>query len=228
MGIGAKELVLLDELLDFSEAKKDSAFLELGNNYIKGTDAFDFLKSKQIEVILGGDQHPHGMVSKRLWNSLGYSHVSIDLNGLDDAYKIDLREVIDNSTWFNKFDIIYDGGTGEHVGHQYNLFLNMHRLVKQNGYIIRILPEVGSFPNHCSYYYTEDTFKVLCDKMGYELVKLKRHHTGKDGKNVMVYAVYKKVIDAEFMSEESFKEVPIHYTGTKANDARLYSYLYEG
>jgi hypothetical protein len=225
MGIGIGELKLLDTQLNFSVMKKNDVLLELGNNYIKGDEAFKFLEEKNISVILGGEQHQHGMVSKAMWSQLGYAHVSIDLNGMDEAYKIDLRTLISNPTWFEVFDIVYDGGTGEHVHNQYNLFKNIHNFTKLTGTMIRILPEVGSFPNHCSYYYTCGTFETLCEIMGYELLELKQHPTGVNGENIMVYAVYKKVNSNEFMSEETFKQVPIHYTGQQANDTQLYPYL---
>ena len=141
---------------------------------------------------MGGEQHPKGIVSKRFWGAIGFNHVSIDLNGLDGALSYDLREDINiKYNYKEQFDIIYDGGTIEHVSNQYWAFKNTHNLTKRGGTMIHVLPKVGFWEGHCSYFYTMDSFSKLAELCSYEIKELKEIDA------ILYYDSYKKSLTKE-------------------------------
>lgn len=224
MSIGYKEIIpLMNTLQDF-EDKKNISFCELGNNYMKGHEMDTWLKSVGFNFPIGGEQHNKGVVSKTFWSQIGFDHTSIDLNGFDGSLKLDLRE--DISVKLNKkFDIVYDGGTGEHVENQYMCFKNIHNITNDGGLMIHILPKVGYFPLHCQYYYTIESFKILSKICDYELVEIFEHEA--DG-GIMIYSTLKKSKShQDFVDLETFKSVPIHFVSDKSNDKLLYPYAYK-
>ena len=223
MAIGYKEITKLvgNTLLDYDN-KKNLQFCELGNNYLKGPKLMGWLEENNINLPIGGEQHPKGVVSKLFWEHIGFNHTSIDMNGYDGSLNVDLRKPAPPHL-LNKFDIVYDGGTGEHVDNQYNLFKNCHDMVMEGGIIIHILPKVGHFPGHCSYY-TTDTFKTLNQLNGYEFKELFEHDA--DG-GTMIYSVAQKITSNPFIDVDTFNNVPITYTKHTANDKVLYPYAYK-
>lgn len=76
-----------------------------------------------------------------LFKSLGYSHVqSLDYSDFEGADLVwDLNEPIPEKYW-GQFDLIYDGGTAEHVFHFPQLLKNIHLLLKEGGVIIHVSP----------------------------------------------------------------------------------------
>ena len=222
MGIGYREIIPLINTLNKLDGKDDISLCELGNNYLKGDEMIPWLESEGYNFTIGGEQHPTGVVSKTFWNRLGFNHTSIDMNGLDGSLPYDLRE--DISDKFNtKFDVIYDGGTGEHVDNQYMCFKNIHNITKTSGMMIHVLPKVGHFPKHCSYYYTIETFEVLYELCGYKILELFEHDAWG---GTMIYTTLEKN-DNEFITEEEFKKVPIEFVDEFSHDRNLYPYAYK-
>lgn len=224
MALGYREITKLvgNTLLNFNE-QENLQFCELGNNYLKGSKLMEWLKSNDINLPIGGEQHSHGIVSKLFWEYIGFVHTSIDMNGYDGSLNIDLRKPVP-SEFLNKFNIVYDGGTGEHVDNQYSLFKNCHDIVMEGGTIIHILPKTGHFPNHCSYYYTIETFEKLNELNGYKTKELFEHDA--EG-GTMIYSVIEKITNDPFINEDTFSNVPITYTQHIANDKMHYPYAYK-
>ena len=132
MGIGLKEALHFVDDLKIFENKTNVSICELGNNYLKGAGMTEWLKNNNIDISIGGQQHKKGYVSKKFWEALGFKHTSIDLNGYDGSLMYDLRYPLPSK--FGKFDIIYDGGTGEHIDNQYSLFKNVHNITENKYY----------------------------------------------------------------------------------------------
>jgi len=222
MGLGMREAIPLLKTLKELDGKENISFLELGNNYMRGDDTIAWVNSLNLNIPLGGEQHPKGFVTKTFWTQLGFNHTSIDMNGLDGSLNLDLRK--DLSKEFTKtFDFVYDGGTGEHVDNQYMCFKNVHNFTKPGGIMCHVLPKVGTVPGHCQYYYTLESFEVLAKLCNYEIKELFEHEAvaGK-----MIYATLKRK-NNEFITEEEFKKVPIHFVGGHSNDKDLYPYAYK-
>lgn len=222
MAIGYRELSkLVDSTFKDYIHKEGYTFCELGNNYIK-KDCFDWLEEKNFNLEKGGQQRSNGIVSKKFWEAVGFDHTSIDLNGLDGSLQVDLRKDAPEE-FLNRYDIIYDGGTGEHVNNQYKFFQNCHNMVKEGGLMVHILPKEGYFPKHCSYYYNLDSFEKLIELNNYEQLELFEHDAAG---GLMIYAAFRKVNNEPFIDEETFCEVPIVFTQYQANDKGLYPYAY--
>ena len=92
MGIGFKEATEVMNDIQIYEKKSGVSLCELGNNYLKGDKLMEWLESNDIILQNGGEQHSEGIVSKLFWESLGFNHTSIDMNGLDGSLKLDLRK----------------------------------------------------------------------------------------------------------------------------------------
>lgn len=105
-----------------------------------------------------------------LFKSLGFKNVSSmdnkDYEGADMIF--DLNYPIPEK-YHNKFDVIYDGGTAEHVFHFPKLLENLHLLLKEGGVIIHLSPsnnhaDHGFYmfsPQIFSYYYSANHYEIL-------------------------------------------------------------------
>lgn len=101
----------------------------------------------------------------------GTDVVSIDLNGKDKALPLDLQIPLPDS--IGTFDIIINGGTSEHVEDQDACFDNINRICRIDGLMFHMVPYVGSWPNHCQHYYTEESFRQLAIKYLYSVVDIR-------------------------------------------------------
>ena len=91
MGYSMRELTKIVPLL--SEHSDKTVMCELGNSYIKGKEVVNWLYAQDLrDIPTGGEQHSEGIVSKHLWERIGYEYLSIDMNKLDGAHYFDLRK----------------------------------------------------------------------------------------------------------------------------------------
>lgn len=116
---------------------------------------------------------------KEYFTNLGFSHISVDLNGNRGALVKDLTKPNDFLEWPNYFDILTNSGTTEHVEpyeSQYDCFKIIHDCVRIGGLIIHLIPDVeelkdGHFANHCNYYYSEKFFNDLAKNSDYTILE---------------------------------------------------------
>lgn len=100
----------------------------------------------------------------------------IDLNGENEAIKIDLSEEIRTSP----FELVTNFGTAEHIGSDgrfsweaiYQCFLNVHNFTKVGGIAIHENPLTGHWPGHGFQYFTEAFYKELAALTDYEILEL--------------------------------------------------------
>ena len=122
-----------------------------------------------------GDQlmewDPHG-TGKRYFESLGSTHVSIDLNGKNGSLPLDLTSQFDEATWGSKFDMVTNFGTTEHVRDQFSVFRNIHLFTKPGGVMIHTVPPVGAWTRHlhCHCWYRPGFFEALAEVNGYKVI----------------------------------------------------------
>jgi hypothetical protein len=116
---------------------------------------------------------------KEYFQNRGFTHVSIDLNGLHGSLSFDLSRPIPRQDWLGAFDVITNAGTSEHVEPfkgQHACFKNIHDLLALGGIAIHLVPDVdeleqrGHWMGHSNYYYSEGFFRALADENGYRLV----------------------------------------------------------
>jgi hypothetical protein len=154
---------------------------------------------------------------KDYFESRGFAHTSIDLNGMNGSEVRDLREPKQFIEWKNKWDIITNSGTTEHVEpreRQYEVFSILHQCTKIGGINIHLIPDVsemdGIWKHHCTNYYSANFFEALCRECGYEV----RSNTIINGLRCVVTRKLTDkpfVMDREFfLSNITFKPMPFH------------------
>ncbi len=175
---------------------------ELGDQVLKGCNVID----KGYRRIEDGK-----ILAKDYFKSLGIEHISIDRHGSNGAVGYDLTKPIEDNLLINSFDILTNGGTTEHVEDQYQCFLNIHNLVKDDGLMVHIVPHSGYWKDHpdCYFWYTEDFFKSLAEKCNYKIVDI---HSGENcGVQKQVYAILMKIKDQSFITAKEFSELESKY-----------------
>jgi len=170
---------------------------------------------KQVESFLGvrvcelGNQHiRHELVQhntgKSWFASLGAEHVSVDINGEDGSLPMDLSRPLPEE-WRESFDLVTNFGTSEHVVGQYQLFKNIHDILKVGGCWIHCVPRRGSYPTHSPFKYEAAFFSNLSKFNGYIELLLKdvKRRKGK----YQVCAILEKATNSEFISECLFTKL---------------------
>ncbi len=124
------------------------------------------------KLLYEGKIGKRGIAAKKYFKSIGFKYVSIDISGCEHSLKIDLRKPID-SKFYNKFDIVTNVGTSEHVlplEGQYECFKNIHLCTKVKGIMMHLLPFPGKRHGHCQIFYTNEFFKTLARLNKYKLI----------------------------------------------------------
>lgn len=155
-----------------------------------------------------GNQGYNGKVAKDMYKSKGVLHTSIDINGLDGALKLDLDKPIPKNLE-NKFDVITNYGTTEHVNDQYSVFRNMHNMGKVGCVMFHGVPMIGNWPKHCRYYYSTEFFAALAKACAYTVVDLKVFNKEfyVAPKN-LVACILRKEEKSMFVSKAAFASLP--------------------
>jgi hypothetical protein len=156
---------------------------------------------------LGNQSFYTGNSAKKYYESKGVMHTSIDINGKDGALPIDLDNTVP-SNLENKFDIITNYGTTEHINNQYQVFKNIHVMCKQNGIMIHAIPLIKNWPKHCRYYYSILFFQELSNYCNYQIIDLQI--LNKDYykfPNNLVVSVLKKKEENNFITKDKFDQI---------------------
>tara|TARA_B100000886_G_C20407516_1_gene485499 strand:+ start:18 stop:863 length:846 start_codon:yes stop_codon:yes gene_type:complete len=132
--------------------------LNLNNNQKKNLDN---LKNKK------------SFSTKDYFYSIGFGdYKSIDINGAYESFQFDLNKNISKTYNFNqKYDLVINNGTGEHVFNQHALFLNFHNLTKNVGIMLNILPFID-WINHGFYNFNPIFFADLAASNNYKIEKI--------------------------------------------------------
>ena len=118
-------------------------------------------------------KNKNGFSTKDYFQSIGFSNYkSIDINGVYESYQFDLNKNISKTYNFNqKYDLVINNGTGEHVFNQYALYLNFHNLTKTDGIMLNILPFID-WINHGFYNFNPIFFADLAASNDYQILKI--------------------------------------------------------
>lgn len=106
-------------------------------------------------------------------------HTSFDLNGKHGSLKVDLSKAINDERWLGHFDVITNIGTSEHIeplSSQYEVFMNIHNMLKVGGIAIHTVPvnralEKDLWIKHCNNYYSLDFFDILSQQNNYSILE---------------------------------------------------------
>ena len=162
--------------------------------------------------------------AKQVYEELGVKHTSIDLAGFWGSLPLDLDYPMPEEL-LNRFDVVTNYGTIEHVNNQYQVFKNVHEMCKQNGIMIHGLPREGSYAGHCRYYYNEDFVNSLSEKCGYTVHNMRVFAMGP--KKRLLSVVFKKQLDNDFITAEEFKNIPLVDTGDTSHTGDYIVKYYE-
>ena len=130
--------------------------------------------------------------------------VNFDIHGKNGVIQVDFRKPMPQK-WLNRANILTNFGFTEHVDNQYMAWQNIHNLVKTGGIVISELPGQPNFPGHFEFpYYTTEFFQGLSEKCGYKLLinRYQQHEVPLKGQ--VVFCVFEKVNDKDFISKEEF------------------------
>lgn len=98
-------------------------------------------------------------IYKHWFQTLGWKHVSVDINGEDGALPLDLTQDQD----LGRFDVVTNFGTTEHIGddiaQQRVAWGNIHRACA--GLFASVTPLPGDWPRHGRWYPTRTFFEGL-------------------------------------------------------------------
>lgn len=130
------------------------------------------LGSQEMSQGVGGS-------AKDWMEAQGFEYASIDFDGKFGALKLDLNvATIDDTHWAvgrpNRFDIVTNHGTTEHIFNQANVFKLMHDLTKVGGMMIHAVPTPKFGPSHGFYYYDESIFDDLKYANNYQILEMYR------------------------------------------------------
>ena len=200
MGINLYSLEYIHEnLKKYEKEFNNFNICLLGNLYLRD-DTFSYQKQKLSKSY---------KVAMDYFKELGMNVFSIDINGKDGAIPIDLSKEIPKDQK-NKYHIVLNGGTAEHVNDQYQCFKNIHYLCKDKAIIFHIAPEAGSWIKHCNNWYTESFFQELGPKNNYNIIDVHRNLLPGKSRGYLVYATYQKIDEWDFMTEDSFNKLDIY------------------
>lgn len=102
---------------------------------------------------------------KTYFESQGWWHVSVDLNGQGAALVLDLCQPLR----LGAFDVVTNFGTTEHVSDQSAVWRNIHQAVRLGGHLISTTPYPGDWPGHGRWYPPDGWFADFCALNGYEI-----------------------------------------------------------
>lgn len=167
MGISKTTSVLLCELADQGLLK--GKLLQLGVQRISP-------ESKKIVKIrskaLGSESIQTGTGKHRFWVALGFEKVSgldyDDFEGADIVCDLNLPISEDN---IEKFDVVFDGGTMEHVFNVKCFLENIDRLLCLGGIVIHEVPSSNAI-DHGFYSFSPTLFLDYYTKQGYEVIEI--------------------------------------------------------
>jgi hypothetical protein len=135
-------------------------------------------------------------VYKTVFESLGFRHVSVDMNGLDGALPKDLRKPLGLGT----FDMVTNIGTSEHVSEdnwsgQIACWRNMLEAMHVGSVLVSITPRPGHWVRHGTWYPKPEFFEELARLNGCEV---ERGYQNETPNLALVFARLRRVEDVPF------------------------------
>lgn len=144
-----------------------------------------------------GNKKNRNGVYKEWYESQGYFHVSVDINGLDGAIPLDFREPmaprLEALGLPTVYDLVTNSGTIEHV--ETNLeaaWRNCFELTAVGGHQVHITPAANRWQAHGLYHPKQEFFVALARLNNMKLLRLEEYRWT-PGK-VLIRCVLKKTI----------------------------------
>jgi SAM-dependent methyltransferase len=132
---------------------------------------------------------------------------NIDINGKDGSIILDLSMPLVQEGIVGMFDVVLNSGTSEHVmRNQWQVFKNMHDLLKNDGILIHILPE--DVVGHGFWLYRESFFVWLSTICKYNIVDLRvtSQRYFQHLRKHYIFVALQKHTQSIFISEDQWKD----------------------
>jgi hypothetical protein len=189
VGIGADIIEVLAELRAKGHVRLPGSVAEIGAQQLAGS----FLRAAAGISDLGrqfgvteplplpqatGTHLAHGALEHQaeeappaagFWRWLGFRHISVDIDGPDDALALDLNTDRVPRAHRGRYAVVTNFGTTEHVANQLNAFKVIHDLAAPGGVMIHSLPAQGMLC-HGLVNYNPKFFWMLARSNGYEVL----------------------------------------------------------
>lgn len=107
-------------------------------------------------------------IYKNFFESLGFAHTSVDLNGKDGALALDLQVPLKLGT----FDMVANIGTTEHVDQQEGVWRNICEALHVGSVLISTTPLEGSWWWHGTWYPRHEFYIALAQQNGLYIERL--------------------------------------------------------
>ena len=179
MGINALSASLTGVAADILD--RDASVVELGSQELDLTadwlESFSKTRkqSRQLDAVraLSGKADSIGERAPEFYAALGMDqYSSIDINGQLNSLPFDLNSCIEERYAFTqRFDLVTNNGTTEHLFNQQAVFDNIHRLTSVDGLMLHAVPFLN-YVNHCFFNYSPTFFYNLAVANGYTLLAL--------------------------------------------------------
>jgi hypothetical protein len=107
--------------------------------------------------------------ARQFWEWLGLSYSSIDIDGSPGSIPLDLNYDCIPPHTINKFDLVTNFGTTEHIANQLNTFKVIHDLCAVGGIMIHHVPALGLI-NHGLLNYNPRFFTAIAQANRYGIL----------------------------------------------------------
>ena len=212
MGVSKTTAFLLQELS--TKGLLRGELLQLGVQRIS-PDAKILVKSLKSRENL--KPQFQGSSSKiQFWLNLGFESVrSLDNSDFEGAEIVwDLNLPV-NESLVEQFDVVFDGGTMEHVFNTSCVLANINRLLRGGGLAIHEVPS-SNYVDHGFYSFSPNLFQEYYLKQGYEIVEImlivKKRHKSK------VYQYFPKDTSSEIPENWGDRSVNVWCVARKGSN----------
>lgn len=172
MGVGPIAIRVYKQLLDLGLLRPGMSMLELGSQTLEihrseaAVAALKEIMARFGVKPLRWDRH---YPSYLVMLELGFSYTSIDIDGERWSQIADLNTPLPQ--YHNKFDLVTNFGTTEHVFNQAQCFETIHSACKKGGLIIHCVPMRG-YMGHAFYLYDPNLFRDMAKANNYDIIGL--------------------------------------------------------
>ena len=153
-----------------AKSQFSGSVLQLGRQtmYLTRQDFLDCARRQGVDVTVSQESDVK-FDDSEFFGALGFSSVeSCDVSAYQGSgIVVDLNKPVPPEM-HEKYDVIFDGGTSEHIFDQVTLFTNLHKMLKVGGKIIHLSPSSGHV-DHGFYMYSPTMFWEYYHSNQYEL-----------------------------------------------------------
>jgi SAM-dependent methyltransferase len=116
--------------------------------------------------------YPVWPYANEYYEARGIKYTCIDLSEENNCLVHDLSKPLPIK---EKFDMVTNFGTSEHVRDLYECLKNIHNLTKKSGIIICENPKIDNWPGHGFHYMTQAFYIDLAKLCGYTILEIGEH-----------------------------------------------------